>query len=185
MRPNPNGCLTILGVILGVDPEWQRRGTGEASMRPVFKAAERNGITQSVRCVGNDCDHWPNAANAGSALSTIASDVAVPHGVLLYRVGHRPRRVVNADVWFLPKRRCRDWGFIARLGVRCGSSIPDRAAERDFRFRAECRHRFANWSRRNSATSGTPFGKIVRRRPATDGQPRRALNKVADGSSPN
>lgn len=38
--PEPHWYLTMLGV----DPAWQRRGIGEALMRPVFAAADRNGI---------------------------------------------------------------------------------------------------------------------------------------------
>lgn len=37
--PEPHWYLTMLGV----DPSWQRRGIGEALMRPVFAAADRDG----------------------------------------------------------------------------------------------------------------------------------------------
>lgn len=38
--PDPHWYLTVLGV----DPEWQRQGIGETLMRPVFKAAYRDGL---------------------------------------------------------------------------------------------------------------------------------------------
>ena len=38
--PDPHWYLTMLGV----DPDWQRRGIGDALMRPVFDRADRDGI---------------------------------------------------------------------------------------------------------------------------------------------
>lgn len=81
--PEPHWYLALLGV----DPPWQRQGIGEALMRPVFAAADRDGL-----CCYLDAPTADNARYYARCGFRVLTETDVPSsGVHVWLMRREPR----------------------------------------------------------------------------------------------